>query len=115
MRAPSHLGVACPAMPAGLNCAPGGEPLFTEGFSMKNATRTSLAVAAGLAATVSTVAIAPAQGVVDNIAKNDSVFVDGKSFNVVTGKSKGDTPTDVRRLGARELGAGALIFRSQDK
>src|SRR5437870_1626588 len=72
-----------------------------------------LATAVGLAASVSTIAMAQAQGVIGNLAKNDSIFVDGKTFNVITGRSKADT--DVRKLGARELGPGAIIFRSEDK
>src|SRR5229473_311720 len=72
-----------------------------------------LAIAVGLAASVSTIAMAQAQGVIGNLAKNDSIFVDGKTFNVITGRSKADT--DVRKLGARELGPGAIIFRSEDK
>src|SRR5437660_8020265 len=83
-----------------------GSPMNTTGHRL-------LAIAVGLAASVSTIAMAQAQGVIGNLAKNDSIFVDGKTFNVITGRSKADT--DVRKLGARELGPGAIIFRSEDK
>src|SRR5260370_41310897 len=68
-----------------------------------------------LAASVSIADMAQAQGVSGSLAKNDSIFIDGKTFNVITGRSKGDAATDVRKLAARELGAGAIIFRSDDK
>ena len=73
------------------------------------------AFAVALASSVSIAAMAQAQGVIGSIAKNDSIFIDGKTFNVITGRSKGDAATDVRKLAARELGAGAIIFRSDDK
>jgi hypothetical protein len=49
------------------------------------------------------------------IADNESIFVDGKTFEVTPGRATGDAGTQIRRLGAREMGPGALIFRSREK
>jgi hypothetical protein len=61
------------------------------------------------------VAIVHAQGVLGTLANNDSVFVDGRDFSIISGKSKAQTAAEIGKLGATELGAGALIFRSGDK
>src|SRR5262245_36350782 len=50
-----------------------------------------------------------------SIGRNESIFVDGKSFKITPGKAQGDTTAQIKRLNARELGPGALIFRSGDK
>src|SRR4029077_16601100 len=49
------------------------------------------------------------------IPDNDSVYVDAKSFQVVPGKGKSDAGAQIRDLGARELGPGAIIIRSGNK
>jgi hypothetical protein len=49
------------------------------------------------------------------IANNNSVYIDGNSFKIVPGKGKGDASALIKRLDARELGAGEIIFRSGDK
>jgi hypothetical protein len=48
------------------------------------------------------------------IADNDSVYIDAKSFKIVPGKKKGDTSALIKRLNARNLGAGTIVFRSGD-
>lgn len=50
-----------------------------------------------------------------SIADNDSIFIDGKSFTVTPGRAKGDASTQIRALGARDLGPGAIVFRSGEK
>ena len=50
-----------------------------------------------------------------NIPDNGSVYVDAKSFQVAQGKAKADSATQLRALGGRELGPGAIIFRSGEK
>jgi hypothetical protein len=50
-----------------------------------------------------------------NISNNDGIFIDGKTFEIVGGKTKGDVAAQIKNLGARELGGGAIIFRSGDK
>jgi hypothetical protein len=46
------------------------------------------------------------------IGDNESLFIDGRTFKVTPGKANGDTASQVKALGARKLGPGALIFRS---
>jgi len=50
-----------------------------------------------------------------SIAKDEGVFVDGKAFQLVLGKPKGDPSSLLKDLGAREMGPSALIFRLDDK
>jgi hypothetical protein len=50
-----------------------------------------------------------------SIANNDSVYIDATTFKVAPGKAKGDLAAQINKLGARELGAGAIIFRASDK
>jgi hypothetical protein len=50
-----------------------------------------------------------------NIGDNDSAYVDGKSFQVIPGKAKGDAAAQIKNLGARDLGPAAIIFRSGNK
>jgi hypothetical protein len=69
----------------------------------------------GLLSSVSMFATAHAQQTAVAIPDNDSVYVDAKSFQVVPGKGKGDAGTQIRDLGARELGPGAIIIRSGNK
>jgi hypothetical protein len=49
------------------------------------------------------------------IGDNESILIDGKTFKLTVGKAKSDSSTPIRVLGARELGPGALIFRSGEK
>ena len=49
------------------------------------------------------------------IENNNSVYIDAKAFKVTPGKAKGDVATQIKALGARELGPGAIVFRSGDK
>jgi len=49
------------------------------------------------------------------LGNNEGIFVDSKSFNVTKGKSKTDASAQIARLNAKEVGPGAIIFRSGDK
>ena len=49
------------------------------------------------------------------IQANDSIFIDGTTFAVTPGKAKGDISAQITALGARDLGPGAIIFRSGDR
>ena|SRR5436190_23872329 len=49
------------------------------------------------------------------IADNDSIYIDGKTFSITPGRAKGDTSTQIQALGARDLGPGAIVFRSGEK
>jgi hypothetical protein len=62
-----------------------------------------------------TFATAQAQQTVLAIPDNDSVYIDAKSFEIVPGKGKGDAGAQIKDLGARELGPGAIIIRSGNK
>ena len=71
----------------------------------------TVAIVAGLMSGISTMASAQQL----NIADNDSVYVDAKSFQMTAGKAKGDIATQIKALGARSLSSDAIIFRSGDK
>jgi len=59
---------------------------------------------------------APAQDVITTLGNNQGVFVDKANFNVVKGGAKSDNPVaTLTKMGAREVSAGAIIFRSGDK
>src|SRR5262249_48205599 len=62
-----------------------------------------------------TFATAQAQQTVLAIPDNDSVYIDAKSFEIVPGKGKGDAGAQIKDLGARELGPGAIITRPANK
>jgi hypothetical protein len=71
----------------------------------------AVAIAAGAAMS----GAAQAQSRLGSISNNDSVFIDGKTFEIVGGQAKGDVAAQIKNLGARELAGGAIIFRSGDK
>jgi hypothetical protein len=72
------------------------------------------AAALSLAAGAATLGAAQAQNALGNISNNASIFIDGKTFDILGGKSKDDVAAQINALGARELGS-AIIFRSGDK
>src|SRR5262249_56658137 len=69
-----------------------------------------VATTIALASSVSSVALAQAQNTTRTIAKNESIFIDGKALTITQGTSKDDVGPQVARLGAREVGPGAIIF-----
>ena len=75
-------------------------------------------VTAGLlsGAVTFSIAQAPSQEVISKLDNNQGIFVDKKSFDVVKGASaKSDPLAGLQKMGAREVSAGAIIFRSGDK
>jgi len=64
-----------------------------------------------LAAAAAPPAGAQAQSAVA-IAEGDGILIDGRKFEMVLGPPRGNVGELVRALGARELGPGAIIFRS---
>jgi hypothetical protein len=83
---------------------------------MTTATRTSLTIAAAVTVALgSWASAAHAQNSPGVIANNDGVFIDAKTFQLVPGKGRGDVAAQIKTLGAREIGPGAIIFRSGDK
>ena len=74
----------------------------------------AIGVVSGAAALA--IAQAPSQDVISKLENNQGIFVDKKSFDVVKGASaKGDRLATLTKIGAREVSAGAIIFRSGDK
>ena len=73
-----------------------------------------LAVGFGASLSFSALKAAEPEGLPATIPANDSIFVDGKTFTVVHGKARGDVSDQIKALGARDLGPGAVIFRSGD-
>jgi hypothetical protein len=62
------------------------------------------------------IAQAPSQDVISKLDSNQGIFVDKKSFDVVKGNAKTNDPVaTLTKMGAREVSAGAIIFRSGDK
>jgi hypothetical protein len=79
--------------------------------------RSAIIAAATIALTssVSSLALAQAQDTTRAIAKNESIFIDGKALTVTNGTAKDDVNSQISRLGAHDLGPGAIIFRANDK
>src|SRR5258708_8083024 len=50
-----------------------------------------------------------------SIADNDSAYIDAKSFKIVPGKAGADASALIKKLDARDLGPGEIIFRSGGK
>src|SRR5262249_39101863 len=69
----------------------------------------------GIASLASNLAVAQSQTLPATIADNDSIYIDGKTFAITPGRAKGDTSAQIEALGARDLGPGAIIFRSGEK
>src|SRR4029077_16464678 len=86
--------------------------------SMTAPRRRSGVIAAATVALMSSAsmsALAQAPDPTRTIPGNGSIFIDGRTFTVTPGAPKGDVSAQIRNLGARELGPGAIIFRSDDK
>src|ERR1700687_6026405 len=56
-----------------------------------------------------------AEGAPGKIAHNDAIFVDGQTFEVISGRARGDASAQIKNLNARALGPAAIVFRSGDK
>ena len=57
----------------------------------------------------------PTADVIGELASNEGIFIDGKTFKIAKGKSKGDPSAQIARLSAKEIGPGAIVFRYRDK
>ena len=73
------------------------------------------AAVVGLASLSARSAMAQSQQTHAIIGDNESILIDGKTFKLTVGKPKGNSSAPIRVLGARDLGPGALIFRSGEK
>jgi hypothetical protein len=74
-----------------------------------------IALSVSVVASAATSVVAQGQNSLGSISNNDGIFIDGKTFEILGGKAKDDVAAQVKNLGARELGGGAIIFRSGDK
>ncbi len=73
------------------------------------------ALAAMAGASQFAIAQAPAQDVIGELANNQGIFVDAKTFKIAKGTAKGDPAAQIAKLGAKEVGPGAIVFRYNDK
>jgi hypothetical protein len=71
------------------------------------------AATVGLMSALSTHAIAQAPP--RSIGNNEGILIDAKALTVTQGTAKDDVASRIAGFGARNLGAGAIIFRSGDK
>lgn len=55
------------------------------------------------------------QPTLGQLGNNEAIVVDLKSFNIAKAGAKGDTSAHVGKFKAREVGEGAVIFRSGNK
>jgi len=55
------------------------------------------------------------QATLGQLADNEAIVVDLKSFNIAKAGAKGDTSSHIDKLKAREVAEGAVIFRSGGK
>src|SRR6516164_8385577 len=53
--------------------------------------------------------------VMGELADNQGIFVDGNTFKIVRGAAKGDPTAEIAKMGAKEIGPGAILFRHGDK
>jgi hypothetical protein len=83
--------------------------------TFRYAPRNVMAAVIGLAAGLATPPAAWSQVLPGTIADHDSIFVDGQTFKITPGTARPDAADRIKALGARELGPGAIIFRSGEK
>ena len=87
-------------------------------MSLSKGTLLVMGLAISLVSGAATLAIAqaPSKDVISKLDNNQGIFVDKQSFDVVKGNAKTDNPVaTLTKMGAREVSAGAIIFRSGEK
>jgi hypothetical protein len=83
---------------------------------MMTASKSANIVAATLVALAASAGAAAAQAQSNAvIADKDGIFIDGRNFQIVPGKAHDGQGNQLTAMGAREIGPGAIIFRSGDK
>ena len=80
----------------------------------KSTIAASLFTICGLVGLSPSLAVSEPQGAV-KINDQDSIYIDGRTFQVTPGESKGGTLNAIKSLGAHELGPAAIIIRFGDK
>ena len=69
-----------------------------------------------LGAATLAIAQAPPQDVIGKLDNNQGILVDKQSYDVIKGNAKTDNPlATLEKMGAREVSAGAIVFRYGDK
>jgi hypothetical protein len=73
--------------------------------------------AVALAAGAGKLALAqqPTGDVIGELTNDEGIFVDGKTFKIAKGRAKGDPAAQIAKMGAKEVGPGAIVFRYNDK
>jgi hypothetical protein len=62
------------------------------------------------------IAQAPSHEVISTLNDNQGILVDKQTFDVIKGNAKSDNPlATLAKMGAREVSAGAIVFRHGDK
>jgi len=85
-------------------------------FSKLCAVTGLVAISMGLVVSAERCAFAQSQGnVIGELASGEGIFVDGKTFKIAKGNAKGEPSAQIAKLGAKEVGPGAIIFRYRDK
>jgi hypothetical protein len=77
--------------------------------------RTIIAAWIGLGAGVSAAPEARSQPASGTIADQESIFIDPQTFSIVPGRARPDGGATIKSLGGRNLGGGAIIYRSGDQ
>jgi predicted aconitase with swiveling domain len=85
-------------------------------FSKRSVMTGLAAIPTGLVVGIEPSRSALSQGdVIGELASGEGIFVDGKTFKIAKGKGKGEPSAQIARLGAKEVGPGAIIFRYREK
>jgi hypothetical protein len=80
----------------------------------KSKSLTIAAAAIGVGLGIPTFADAQSTNAI-GLADKEGVFIDGKSFSILPGRTPEELAGLLRMLDARSLGQGAIVFRSDDK
>jgi Putative metallopeptidase len=83
--------------------------------NIKCVQRTIVAVWIGLTVGVAAAPQARSQTVSGTIADRESIFIDPQTFSIVPGRARPDGGGAISNLGGRDLGGGAIIYRSGDR
>src|SRR5438045_2113265 len=77
--------------------------------------RIFIAAVIALAAVLTIPPPAQSQSAPATIADQESILIDAEGFKVIPGHMRPDAANRIKALSARELGPGAIIYRSGDK
>lgn len=76
---------------------------------------TVIALGSVAAAAIALAQQQPQQEVIGVLANNEGIFVDGDTFKITRGRAKGDPSVQIGKFDAKEVGAGAILVRVNDK